>query len=149
MVALASPEELQRWLEWAGQCLLSLGGSGAGPQGYKVAWPIYAPDSKVAYGYSGERLRPPKLSSRDIRLMDEILLFPEFISEVQTKRIVGARSLVTPVSGRYLYSWSKIAFMLHLDRDTVKRRHSRGLAEIIGRLPEEKVYAVRQSLPAR
>lgn len=138
-------DEIETWLEWAGQRLLSLGTSSPKPKGYKTNWPDYVPDTR-AYGYSPERLRPAKVPSAEIALMDELLLLPQLVHDITARRVVNARSLVTPVSGRYLYSWSRLSFMLHLDRRTVVRMHYNGLCEIGRNVPAEKIYLIRQKL---
>lgn len=142
----ASPEEIRTWLEWAGSKLLAMSISSPKPRGPHTSWPAFADDAKVAYGYTGERLRPPLPRSYEIELMDKILLFPMLIPDITVRRIVHSRALVTPVSNRYLYSWTKIAFMLHTDRRRVVRLHFSGLCEIERRLSPEKVDAVRALL---
>lgn len=138
-------EELQLWLEWAGMRLLSLNLPSPYPQEPKVSWPAFAQDHRTAYGYTGERLRAARVSDREITLMDEILPLTALISDVNIRRIVNARLLVTPLSNRYLYSWNRIAFMLHTDRRRVARLFSKGLEEIVMRLCSEKVDAIRDT----
>lgn len=143
----ASPEELRSWLEWAGSKLLAMHISSPAPRGPHTSWPIYADDAIQAYGYTGERLRPALPRSEEIELMDKILLFPNHINDITSRRIVNSRALVTPVSNRYLYSWSKLAFMLHMDRRRVIRLHFSGLCEIGSALALEKIDAIRRLLP--
>ena len=137
------PIELQQWLEWSGSKLLSLQTSSPLPKGPNSAWPEFASDAQVAYGYSGERLRPATPNSVEIELMDKILAFPSLIKDINTRKIVNARAMVAPISFRYLYSWRKIAFMLHTSPDVVKRQHARGLDEIVPQISKEKTYAIR------
>jgi hypothetical protein len=147
-VALAvRPEDVQFCLEWAGQRLLSMQIGSPRPKGFKVAWPEYADDSKLAYGYTGHRLRPARPQAAEIALMDKVLEFPSLISDVTARRVVHARCLVTPLSNRYLYSWTKLAFMLHMDKRRVVRIHYRGLLEIAACLPPEKITIMHQLLP--
>jgi hypothetical protein len=140
-----TPDELQQWLEWAGSRLLSLNVSSPLPRKPKVLWPDYVPDPR-AYGYSSERLRPPKLSGADISLMDEILVLPNVIKDITVRRVVNSRSLVTPISNKYVYSWVRIAFMLHCDRRKVMRLHRIGLEEIIKHIERDKISTIRQRL---
>lgn len=144
--AKASPEEVKLWLEWAGAKLLSLQISSPKPKPPGSAWPEYARDARSAYGYSGERLRPATPRAKEIELMDEILIFPSLIRDDNSRKIVNARALVTPLSNRYLYSWPKLAFMLHTSRHHVIRLHYLGLLEITSRAAPEKVDAVRHHL---
>ena len=104
----------------------------------RTFWPDYAQDKNTAYGYTDERLRAASPSGLEITLMDEILLLPEFIDDPLQRRIVGARSLVTPISQRHLYSWRKIAYMLHMDSRRVARLHHNGLGEIVECLPPKE-----------
>lgn len=139
------PSELQQWLEWAGSKMLSLQVRGTKPSGYRSFWPDYEQDKATAYGYTSERLRPALPSGHDISLMDEILLLPNLISDPTIRRIVHARSLVTPVGNRYLYTWVKIAKLLHTDRRAIARLHGQGLSEIHRKLDPSKRDALRQT----
>ena len=138
-----TPEELQLWLEWSGSKLLAMNIRSPFPKEPNSAWPEFASDATLAYGYSGERLRPAHPSSFEIELMDKLLALPSFIKDVNARKIVNARAMVAPISNRYLYSWSKIAFMLHTDKRLVRRLHHRGLCEIVSHLQQEKIYAIR------
>lgn len=140
-----APAELQLWLEWAGSKLLSLPTRSPLPQGPHVSWPLFAQDHHVAYGYTPERLRPARASDKEIDLMDEILIFPSLITDINTRRVVNARILVTPLGNRYLYSWARLAQLLHADRRTVSRLYAKGLEEISRKAPRAKVDAVRET----
>lgn len=140
-----APLELQCWLNWAGAKLLALQLSSPLPKGPHSSWPEYAQDYKQAYGYTGEKLKAPIPRAKEIELMDQILLLPALISEVDLRRIVNARSLTTPVSNRHLYSWTKLSFMLRTNPRLVARSYARGLLEIIYKLSPEKVDTIRHS----
>ena len=137
------PEELRTWLEWSGCKLLSMHIASPGPREPSAAWPEFAQDANLAYGYTGERLRPAIPSALEIELMDRIMMFPSLAKDINVRRILNARALVTPVANRYLYSWAKIAFMLHTNRPTVQRLHRNGLREIAQQIPKDKVDAIR------
>lgn len=143
--ASATPDELQAWLEWAGSKLLSLTLASPAPQGYKSNWPSYAQDARMAYGYTGERLRPALPSGHDIALMDQILTLPSFIKDPVVRRIVNARAVVRPVANTHLYSWTRIAFMLHTNRQRVTRLHDLGLRQIAASAPQAQIYIIRKS----
>ena len=53
-------DEVRQWLEWAGGMLLSMGLASPAPKEPHSAWPTFAQDATLAYGYSGERLRPAR-----------------------------------------------------------------------------------------
>lgn len=151
-MAIAQPKaavglaELQLWLEWAGAKLLALPGAGAAPKDFRVAWPDFPANKNLAYGYTATKLRPPPPAAAEIEVMDEILLLPGLIPNILQRRVVNARSLVRPISGQYLYSWSKIGLILHMDRSTVRRLHTLGLKELAIRISSAKVYRIRSSL---
>lgn len=142
----ARSKEVREWLEWAGARLLAMHIPSPAPRGPHVSWPEYADDHRQAYGYTGERLRAPQPRSNEIALMDEILLLPNLIPDITTRRIVNARALVTPVSNRYVYSWTKLAFMLHMDKRRVGTMHYKGILAIVSRLSPEKIDAIRRSM---
>jgi hypothetical protein len=143
-----SPEEVRGWLEWAGQRLLALNLKSPYPSTPHVSWPEYAQDYRTAYGYTQERLRPASPSGPEITLMDEILTLPELIENQLWRRVVNARILVTPLSQKYLYSWTKIATLIHSDRKAVARFYNLGLREIVELLPPKKINAIRKSYSA-
>jgi hypothetical protein len=138
-------EEIKEWLEWAGARLLSLQISSPLPKEPHVSWPEFAQDHREAYGYTGERLRAAIPNRFEIELMDEILLLPGLIQDITRRRIVNARALVTPISNRYLYSWTKLAFMLHTSKYQVVRHHVLGLKDIQRNVSQDKVDAFIQS----
>jgi hypothetical protein len=140
-----SIEEVKDWLEWAGQKLLALNMKSPYPVGTHVSWPEFAQDHRTAYGYTQERLRPASPSGLEITLMDEILTLPDLIENQLWRRVVHARLLVTPLSQKYLYSWAKIAVLIHSDRKTVARYYNHGLREIAELLPPKKIHAIRKS----
>lgn len=139
-------EEIKKWLEWSGQRLLAMHIASPKPRGPHSSWPEFAADAAKAYGYTPNRLRAAVPRSREIELMDEILLLPNLIKEVNVRRIINARALVTPVSNRYVYSWSRVAFMLHTSEYKVKRLHDLGLHSIIVALSVEKASTIRHSI---
>ena len=144
----ASPIEVKEWLEWAGAKLLAMHISSPKPKEFRSFWPDYADEAHSAYGYTGERLRPAQPRAVEIELMDKLLLFPGLIEDIQIRRIVNARALVSPVANRYLYSWHKLGFMLNTSPRRVVRLHAKGLITIADKLPPEKVDAVRRLLPS-
>jgi len=141
-----APDEVREWLEWSGAKLLSMTLASPVPRGYKSNWPSFAQDASVAYGYTAERLRPAMPSGKEIQLMDEILLLPGLVNDITQRRIVNSRALVRPVANTHLYSWSKLAHMLGMDRRKVVRLYLSGINEIIDRVPQPQAYTIRQRL---
>lgn len=143
----ASPEEIKDWLEWAGSKMLAMGTSSPLPKAFGVNWPDIAPDVNTAYGYSGERLRPALPDSFEIQLMDKILEFPSlYITDIDTRRILNARALVTPIGNKYVHNWTNIAKMLHTHRRAVRLLHEKGLVVIAKGLPVDKASTIRPLL---
>lgn len=50
------------------------------------------------------------------------------------RRVVGCRSMVSPVTGRHLFSWRKIGALLGCDHKAVQRWHAQGVAIIASEL---------------
>lgn len=130
----ANPEMIVACLEWAGSVLLSMNIRSPKPADYKVFWPEFPSDPNEAYGYTSERLRIATPRATDIELMENIFTWLSLIDNVVARRIVCIRSLVTPVSERYVYHWSKIAILLHMDRRGVKRLHNLGIQDLSNKL---------------
>ena len=141
-IAPLEPEEARIWLEWAGSRLLALKLRSAAPAGYRSFWPDYADDS-AAYGYTKETMRAPAVAPDEVPIMDLILGLPSVIDDVRVRRIVHRRCLVTPVSGRYVYSYGKIAEEFHLDPRLAARLFLKGLNEIARKAPVAKIHAIR------
>ena len=139
------PEECQKWLEWSGMVLLSMNIRSPAPKSPSATWPSFAQDAKTAYGYTNEKLKPATPTANQIMLMDAIFELPDLIDEIRIRRIVQCRSLVTPVSQRYLHSYSKLAKVFHTSKQRVFVLHHKGLSEICDWISYEKIYTIRQS----
>lgn len=143
---LIDETEVQFWLEWAGQKLLAMKIPSPYPKIPTAAWPTFAQDFHAAYGYTEATLRAAIPHSKEIQLMDEILLLPSLVSDPNIRRLLHARALITPVAQRRLYSWTKLGKMLRTDRRAVARLHEKGLVEILDKLKNNKAYSIRHSL---
>ena len=64
--------------------------------------------------------------------MDPLIPIEKYV----LRRIVGARSLVSPMTGRYLYSWRRLGTAIGADHKAVQRWYVQGLAMIVARLNE-------------
>src|SRR5207253_1503579 len=71
-------------------------------------------------------------SAAAITAMDQALGWVELIpaDKFVLRRIVNARSLVSPSTGRHLFTWSAIARLIGADRKAVVRWHGQGIALI-------------------
>ncbi len=89
-----------------------------------------------SYGWTEKRLRPAVPSAARISRMDEamgwITLIP--LERYVLRRIVGARSLVHPITERHLYPWRRIAAAIGADHKAVQRWHAQGIELIVARL---------------
>ncbi len=79
------------------------------------------------------RLRPPVPDNGRITRMDEaygwLALLPQ--DRYVLRRIVGARSLVNPLTERHLYPWRRLAALLGADHKAVQRWHAQGIDLIV------------------
>lgn len=82
------------------------------------------------------RLRPAVPDAGKISRMDEAMgwipLIP--IDRYVLRRIVGARSLVSPVTERHLFAWRRLGLLLGADHKAVQRWHAQGIDRIVAAL---------------
>ena len=85
---------------------------------------------------TGGRIRPPVPDAAQIDRMDEALGWITLIPQDRyvLRRIVGARSLVSPATERHLYSWRRLGTVLGADHKAVQRWHASGIAMIVAAL---------------
>ena len=132
-------------LEEAGATLLSLPGTGYSPR-LRVSHLDVVNTAVEAYGWDKGRLRPPVPSAGRISRMDEALGWITFIPKDRyvLRRVVGARSLVSPLTERHLYSWRRLGEVLGADHKAVQRWHGQGIDILVG-----AVNALRRTGNAR
>jgi hypothetical protein len=122
-------------LEEAGATLLALPGTGYSTKLRTSSLEIVR-TALENYGWSESRVRPPVPSSAKITRMDEalawILLIPH--ENYVLRRIVGARSLVSPVTERHLFPWRRLAAAMGADHKAIQRWHAQGIAIIVAGL---------------
>jgi hypothetical protein len=122
-------------LEEAGATLLALPGTG---------WSTRVRSSSIeiirtaleAHGWDSGRIRPAVPSAEKIDRMDEAMAWIALIQDSRyvLRRVVGARSLVHPVTDRHLYSWRRLGAALGADHKAVQRWHAQGIALIVSAL---------------
>jgi hypothetical protein len=115
-------------LEEAGAALLALPGTG---------WSTRLRGSSLEivrtaienYGWTTNRIRPPVPSAAQITRMDEAMSWIPLIpvDRYVLRRIVGARSLVHPITERHLFPWRRLATALGADHKAVQRWHAQGI----------------------
>ena len=122
-------------LEEAGATLLALPGTGWTTQLRTSSLDIVR-TALDAYGWSEARIRPPVPSADKITRMDEAMgwipLIP--LDRYVLRRVVGARSLVHPVTDRHLFPWRRLGQALGADHKAIQRWHSQGIGMIVAAL---------------
>ncbi len=122
-------------LEEAGSTLLALP-----PSGWSTGMRSSALDivrsAAESYGWGEGRLRPPVPSAAKITRMDVALGWIAHIplERYVLRRIVGARSLVHPVTERHLFPWRRLGGVLGADHKAIQRWHKDGIAIIVAAL---------------
>src|ERR1700722_5009076 len=115
-------------LEEAGAALLALPGTGWSTRLRGSSLEIVR-TAIESYGWTTNRIRPPVPSAARITRMDEAMswipLIP--IDRYVLRRIVGARSLVHPITERHLYPWRRLATALGADHKAIQRWHAQGV----------------------
>ena len=135
--------EVQSWLEWAGERLLTLQVSGTKPQSYRSFWPDYPDDPFTAFGYTDEIIKTIPPSAEGVSLADKISDLILLISASDVRRIVQLRSLISPTRNNHIYSWSLIAKKLHSERRLVKWKYNRGLIFIVNKARPSEIEFIR------
>jgi Domain of unknown function (DUF6362) len=119
-------------LEEAGGALLALPGSGWSTRLRSSSLDIVR-TAIENYGWTSNHVRPPVPSAERITRMDEAMAWLSLIpvDRYVLRRIVGARSLVHPVSERHLYPWRRLGAVLGADHKAVQRWHAQGIDLIV------------------
>jgi hypothetical protein len=75
--------------------------------------------------------------------MDETMAWISLIpvERYVLRRIVGARSLVHPITGRHLFPWRRIAVTVGADHKAVQRWHAQGIELIVAELNKRPVVS--------
>lgn len=122
-------------LEEAGATLLALPGSGWSTRMRTSSLEIVR-SALDTYGWAEARVRPPMPSSEKISRMDEAMGWLPLIPRDRyvLRRVVGARSLVHPVTDRHLYPWRRLGAALGADHKAVQRWHAQGVDMIVREL---------------
>lgn len=122
-------------LESAGATLLAMRIK-PGPASYGSGWPDIVRDAIEAYGYTPDRMRLPLPSAAAITRMDAAFGWLNLIpgQQVALRRIVGARCLVHPLTGRHLASWRKVGRIIGADHRAVQGWHAKGISLITAEL---------------
>ncbi len=123
-------------LEEAGATLLALPQRGYST-GFRQSTLEIVRAASEAYGWEGNaKLRPPVPSAGAITRMDEAFAWLALIPDDRyvLRRILAARALTHPLSGRHLYPWRRLAAALGADHKAVQRWHREGVGLLLAGL---------------
>jgi hypothetical protein len=122
-------------LEEAGATLLALPGTGWTTKLRQSSLEIVR-TAIESYGWTDKRVRPAIPSAARISRMDEVMgwitLIP--LDRYVLRRIVGARSLVSPTTDRHLFPWRRLGATIGADHKAVQRWHRQGIDMIVAEL---------------
>jgi hypothetical protein len=126
-------------LEEAGRTLLALPSRGYSPGLRTNAAMLLRHMTEAERGEADStRLRPAVPPAPDISRMDEAFAWITLIPREHCvlRRVVGARSLVSPVTDRHLYPWRRLGTLLGADHKAVQRWHAQGIDFIVAALSD-------------
>ena len=119
-------------LEEAGATLLALPGTGWSTRLRSSSLEIVR-TALESYGWTEARIRPMVPSADKITRMDEAMSWIPLIplDRYVLRRVVGARSLVHPITDRHLFPWRRLGKALGADHKAIQRWHAQGIAMIV------------------
>ena len=122
-------------LEDAGATLLALPGASYSTRMRKSPLEIVR-TAIEAYGWNPEQIRRSVPSVEKIDRMDEAMAWIPMIPQDRyvLRRVVGARSLVHPITDRHLFPWRRLGAVPGADHKAVQRWHAQGIALIVAAL---------------
>ena len=130
-------------LEEAGQTLLSLPNRGPTTALRQTRHQFLA---EAIEAFGAESDTPPQIptpSAARITRMDQALAWVPLIPEANLvlRRIVGCRSLVSPLTERHLFTWRRLARLLGADHKAIQRWHATGIDIIVATLNRDATLA--------
>ena len=140
---LVDAETVIARLEEAGTTLLSLPRSGP-TTALKQTRQQFVSEAIEAYAATDDsRPRLPVPPAARITRMDQALAWIPLIpaDKLVLRRIVGCRSLVSPLTGRHLFSWRRLARLLGADHKAISRWHATGIDLIVATLNRDNALA--------
>ena len=122
-------------LEEAGRTLLALPSGGYSTRLRTFNLEVVR-SAMEGYGWDTGRLRPGVPPAGLISRMDVALQWITLIPQDRyvLRRIVGARSLVNPLTDRHMFPWRRLAGVIGADHKAVQRWHAQGIDLIVGAL---------------
>lgn len=131
----ATAEWIIARLEEAGATLLSLPHTGYSTR-LRVGALRPVPCAEDMLHASPNRPRAPVPSAAGVDRMDQALAWVPLIPEsrIVLRRIVHARALVNPLTGKHLFAWRRLAVEVGADHKAVQRWHAQGVDVIVAAL---------------
>ena len=122
-------------LEEAGTTLLSLPATGYSTRLRTSSIEIVRLAAE-SYGWADRPVRPAVPSAARITRMDEAMGWIGLIpaDRYVLRRIVGARSLVSPMTDRHVFPWRRLGAAVGADHKAVQRWHAEGVRIIVAAL---------------
>ncbi len=132
---LATSEWVVARLEEAGAALLSLPYTGYSTR-LRVGTLHPVPSAEDMLHALPNRPRAPVPSAACVDRMDQALTWVSLIPESQLvlRRIVHARALVNPLTGKHLFAWRRLASEVNTDHKAIQRWHAQGIGIIVAAL---------------
>jgi hypothetical protein len=124
----ADAKALELRLEEAGETLLLLPQRGYTTRLRTSTWNVLD-EATEAYATQPARLHLPVPSAAKITRMDEALSWLPLIPDDKyvLRRLVASRMLVSPLTGRHLFPWRRLATLLGADHKAIQRWHGQGI----------------------
>jgi hypothetical protein len=129
--------------EEAGQTLLSLPARGPTTALRQTRHQYLAEAVEAFASESDAAPQIPTPSAARITRMDQALTWIPLIPEANLvlRRIVGCRSLVSPLTERHLFTWRRLARLLGADHKAIQRWHATGIDTIVATLNRDAALA--------
>lgn len=123
-------------LEAAGATLLAMRTRSPYPAPYRCALPDVLREVIEGYGWDAAEYHPPVPSSAAITAMDATWKWLAHVPQHRfvLRRIVAARSLVHPLTGRHAVHWRPLGKLLHCSHEAARTWHGQGIALIVAGL---------------
>ncbi len=124
-----------RRLEEAGRTLLAIPSSGYSTRLRVSRLDVLGEVGEAVAEVAG-RVRAASPPAERISRMDEALGWLPLIPQDRyvLRRIVGARSLVSPMTERHLFSWRRLGSVMGADHKAVQRWHGQGIGLLVAAL---------------
>lgn len=127
------PEIVIHRLEQAGCTLMAMRTRSPYPAPYRCALPDVLREVIEGYGWDAAEYHPPVPSSAAITAMDATWKWLAHVPQHRfvLRRIVAARSLVHPLTGRHAVHWRPLGKLLHCSHEAARTWHGQGIALIV------------------